>query len=59
MIPGGFTDERIMMAIEGQSTKFHLANYHHVHRDQPIYKVTYLNETLFEILMQYQALTKV
>ena len=59
MVPGGFTDSRILQAIDDQFEKMHLANFQQVCRDQPIFKVTYRNELIFDILMQYQSRTKV
>ena len=59
MIPGGFTNERILQAVDDQFAKFQLANYSQVFREQPVYKVTYLNEQIFTVLMEHQAKTKV
>ena len=59
MIPGGFDDWRILQAVEDHFTKMFLANFQQITRAQPIYRVNYQNEAIFEVLMTYQSRTKV
>ena len=59
MIPDGFEDARILQAVSEQFEKFFLANYQPVLRASPIYRITYSNEAVFDILMTYQSRTKV
>ena len=52
-------DFRIIQAVSDQFEKFALANFQEISRSIPIYKVTYMNEQVFEVLSKYQAKTKV